>query len=65
MRALNLCKVGGSVVYSTCSINPIEDEAVISEVFSRVNAEALELEDVHAKLKGFKGRKGLKKWPVL
>lgn len=65
MRSLNLCKVGGSVLYSTCSINPIEDEAVIAEVFSRLNCEALELVDIHGQLKGLKGRKGLKSWPVL
>jgi 16S rRNA C967 or C1407 C5-methylase (RsmB/RsmF family) len=36
MRALNLCKVGGLVLYSTCSLNPIEDEAVVTEIFRRV-----------------------------
>lgn len=65
LRALSLCKVGGQVLYSTCSINPVEDEAVVCEVMRRVNDGSLELIDVHQKMKGFKGRKGLTKWPVL
>lgn len=36
MRALSICKVGGLVLYSTCSLNPIEDEAVVADVFRRV-----------------------------
>lgn len=32
-----LLRVGGRLVYSTCSLNPIEDEAVVGEVsFSTV-----------------------------
>ena len=31
-RAIELVKVGGFVLYSTCSLNPVEDEAVISAV---------------------------------
>jgi 16S rRNA C967 or C1407 C5-methylase (RsmB/RsmF family) len=29
-RALELCQVGGVVCYSTCSLNPVEDEAVVA-----------------------------------
>lgn len=65
LRALSLCKVGGYVLYSTCSINPIEDEAVVTEAFKRLNDDALELIDIHEKLPGFKGHKGMTQWPVL
>ncbi|KAK7196214.1 NOL1/NOP2/sun family [Novymonas esmeraldas] len=31
-RALRLCKVGGRVVYATCTLNPLENEAVVAAV---------------------------------
>lgn len=31
LRGMSLVKAGGVVVYSTCSMNPIEDEAVVAE----------------------------------
>ena len=33
-RALDLLAPGGRMVYSTCSLNPLEDEAVIANVLS-------------------------------
>jgi tRNA (cytosine34-C5)-methyltransferase len=36
-RALRLIKIGGVVAYSTCSLNPIEDEAVVASVLSWAN----------------------------
>ena len=34
LQACRLLKVGGRLVYSTCTYNPLEDEAVVSEVGS-------------------------------
>ncbi|ELT89427.1 hypothetical protein CAPTEDRAFT_105596, partial [Capitella teleta] len=33
-RGLEVLEVGGRLVYSTCSLNPIEDEAVLAEVLT-------------------------------
>jgi hypothetical protein len=43
----------------------MKDEAVVTEVLRRCNSEALELVDIHQKLPGLKGRRGLTSWPVL
>jgi len=64
MRALQLVKVGGKVCYSTCSMNPIEDEAVVSAALRLYN-NSVELVNVDESLKGFKYRKGLTKWHIL
>ncbi|KAF2543671.1 hypothetical protein F2Q68_00028607, partial [Brassica cretica] len=49
MRGLSLLKVGGRMVYSTCSMNPIEDEAVVAEILRRCGG-SVELVDVSDKL---------------
>jgi len=36
MRALQLVEVGGVVCYSTCTLNPIEDEAVVAAALSKI-----------------------------
>lgn len=35
LHAARLLTVGGRMVYSTCTFNPIEDEAVVAEVLRR------------------------------
>lgn len=67
MRGLQMLKVGGRLVYSTCSISPIEDEAVVVELFRRLaETDQVELVDVHSQpgVQDFKGRKGMSSWPV-
>jgi len=44
------------MLYSTCSINPIEDEAVVTEAFRRAGFENLELVDITNYLPGLKVR---------
>lgn len=34
-RGLDLLEVGGRLVYSTCSLNPVEDEAVIAGMLQK------------------------------
>ena len=34
LHAAGLLTVGGRMIYSTCSLNPVEDEAVVAEVRS-------------------------------
>ena len=38
MRALQVVEVGGVVCYSTCTLNPIEDEAVVAAALSKIQA---------------------------
>ncbi|KIX99673.1 uncharacterized protein Z520_04308 [Fonsecaea multimorphosa CBS 102226] len=66
IRALQMLKVGGRVVYSTCSMNPVEDEAVLAEAISRCGGpqlvQILETTDL---LPGLKRSPGLKQWSVM
>lgn len=55
---------GGRMVYSTCSLNPIEDEAVIASLLEKSEG-ALELADVSSELPGLKWVPGLLQWKVM
>ncbi|ERE82648.1 tRNA (cytosine(34)-C(5))-methyltransferase [Cricetulus griseus] len=54
---------GGRMVYSTCSLNPVEDEAVIAALLEKSDG-ALELADVSAELPGLKWMPGVSQWKV-
>lgn len=63
LRGAALLKIGGVMVYSTCSFNPIENEAVVAELLRRSDG-ALELIDVSAKIPSLVYRKGRSAWNV-
>lgn len=63
-RGLQLLKVGGTLVYSTCSMSPIEDEAVISSAIAEIGADKVEIADVSSMFPELKRCRGFSKWPV-
>ncbi|CCW67279.1 unnamed protein product [Phytomonas sp. Hart1] len=63
MRGMELCKKGGIVVYSTCSLNPVEDEAVVSECLRRAKGRFC-LIDTEPLLPGLKSSPGLSTWSL-
>jgi len=64
MKALQLATPGGLVCYSTCSLNPIENEAVVQSVM-KLYCPMIELVGVQDVLPKFKFRPGLTKWQVI
>ncbi|KAI4251329.1 MAG: hypothetical protein LQ352_004918 [Teloschistes flavicans] len=66
VRALQMTKAGGRVVYSTCSMNPIENEAVISSAIERCGGlSKVSILDCTEQLPGLIRRPGLKSWDVM
>ncbi|CAM6031783.1 unnamed protein product [Sphagnum compactum] len=60
-RGLNLLKPGGRLVYSTCSLNPVENEAVVSTALLRADGKIV-LEDVSSLFPSLLRRPGMKCW---
>uniref|UniRef100_A0A8R1DSW3 tRNA (cytosine(34)-C(5))-methyltransferase n=1 Tax=Caenorhabditis japonica TaxID=281687 RepID=A0A8R1DSW3_CAEJA len=56
-------KVGGRMVYSTCSMNPIEDEAVVAQLL-RDSKGSLKLVDTSTLLPELKRENGVNTWKV-
>lgn len=63
-RGCQLLKKRGRLVYSTCSLNPLENEAVVSYVLSEFK-DQIHLVDVSKELFRLKRRPGLKTWKVM
>ncbi|XP_038701391.1 RNA cytosine-C(5)-methyltransferase NSUN2-like [Tripterygium wilfordii] len=63
LRGISLLKVGGQMVYSTCSMNPVENEAVVAEILRKCGG-SVELIDVSSELPELVRRPGLRKWKV-
>ena len=67
-RGINLLKVGGVITYSTCSLNPIEDEAVVAEIMRTYSKNGeLEILDVKSAFNNtdIKPHNGLENWTVM
>lgn len=66
VRALQMLKVGGRVVYSTCSMNPVENEAVIATAIERCGGlSTVGVIDCTEALPKLKRRPGLDAWKVM
>lgn len=65
VRAIQLLKVGGCVCYSTCSLNPTENEAVVAEALRRTRTDEADVELVEfPDISGLIRRKGIREWRV-
>ena len=62
-HALALVKVGGLVVYSTCSLNPLENESVVSATLQLGNVELVDLAETPLG-EQLKSMPGLTSWKV-
>lgn len=62
-RGLELLKVGGRLVYSTCSLNPIEDEAVVAAALRR-HWDSVALVEPPESMGGVPAGEGLATWVV-
>ncbi|KAK9462365.1 S-adenosyl-L-methionine-dependent methyltransferase [Lipomyces oligophaga] len=63
-RGLHLLKTGGRLVYSTCSLNPVENEAVVAQIL-RTWAGRVKIVDCNNELPGLIRRKGMTSWKVM
>lgn len=63
IRGLELLKPGGKLVYSTCTMNPYENEAVLAEAVRRFSGKVV-LVDTTKDLPNLKRQPGLLTWKV-
>ncbi|TNJ26264.1 Sun/nucleolar protein family protein [Giardia muris] len=64
LRGLQLLRPGGRLVYSTCSLNPLEDEAVISSMLQLCRG-SVRVVDVSDQYPALRRAPGLKSWPIV
>ncbi|KAF3061580.1 Multisite-specific tRNA:(cytosine-C(5))-methyltransferase trm4a [Daldinia childiae] len=66
VRALQMLKVGGRVVYSTCSMNPVENEAVIVSAIERCGGPyTINIVDCEDRLPLLKRSPGMHQWQIM
>ncbi|KAI8904638.1 S-adenosyl-L-methionine-dependent methyltransferase [Powellomyces hirtus] len=63
LRGASLLRVGGRIVYSTCSFNPMENEAVVAGAI-KLSGGALRLVDISNELPALIRKPGLSSWKV-
>ena len=61
-RGIELLKVGGKLTYSTCSLNPIENEAVVAAALKEFKGK---IRIVETGLPGFRFLSGFTNWKVM
>jgi 16S rRNA C967 or C1407 C5-methylase (RsmB/RsmF family) len=64
LKGVRLTKVGGYFCYSTCSMNPIENESVVAAIL-RASEGSLELVERRGDMEGLLARPGLATWSIL
>ncbi|KAI1323057.1 S-adenosyl-L-methionine-dependent methyltransferase [Xylariaceae sp. FL0255] len=66
VKALQMLKVGGRVVFSTCSMNPVENESVVVSAIERCGGpENIEIIDCKDRLPLLKRYPGMHQWQVI
>ena len=61
-RAIRVTRPGGRIVYATCSLDPVENEAVVARALSEGGVRIL---PGHALLPGVPASEGMVEWPIL